>query len=125
MECKYRFIKQDIFSFRPKYSSICTRCGQESPFPECDEECCTYLKEKQEKELRNNPPPNPGFRRCPFMRPDSGFQCSIELNNCSTCGINPEVKKQREKALAEQKRLKEKNKLSNKIKKLFKKKGED
>ena len=102
MDCKYKVIKQDMLSFEPKYSSICTRCPTEPPFPECNEDSCTYFLEKLEEELRKNPPLSPGWCYCPFMPPDSGFQCNIYLNNCFTCGFNPAVKEQREKELDEQ-----------------------
>lgn len=122
MECRYQFITEDLLDFVPKYRCICTRCGS-PPFPECDEDSCTYFQEKLEEDLRKNPPPSPGFRRCPFMSPDSGFQCSVYLNNCSTCGFNPAVKEQREKELAERKRVEEESKLSYKIKRFFKREG--
>ena len=129
MECKYKVLKEDIHSFEPKFSSLCTRCHSEPPFPECDVGNCTYFKEKmeekKEEELRKNPPPHPGYRRCPYMNNTVlDFECNIYLNNCSTCCFNPVVKafkEQREKELAEQKRLKEESKLSYKIKKFFKK----
>lgn len=112
MECKYKIITEN--------RSLCLHPNGPSLFA-CNEECCTYLKEKQEEEFRKNPPPSTGWRYCPYMRPDLGFQCSIYLNDCSTCGLNPAVKEQREKELAEQKRLKEESKLSYKIKRFFKK----
>ena len=115
MECKYRFIKEDITSFVPQYSDICARCASKPPFPACNEERCAYIKEKREEEFRKNPPPKPGFRYCPFVNINSRVECSIYLNNCGACGLNPAVKERREKELAEQERLKEESRLSNKI----------
>lgn len=123
MECKYQVITEDPMDFIPKYRCICTRYPTEPPFPECDEDSCTYSQKKLEEELRKNPPPSPGWRYCPFMPPDSGFQCSMYLNNCFTCGFNPAVKEQREKERAERIRLEEERKLSYKIKRFFKKEG--
>lgn len=124
MECKYQIIKEDfITSFEPQYCRICTRYASEPPFPECNEDSCTYFQKKLEEELRKNPPPSPGFLYCPYT--SSGVQCSVYLCNCSTCGLNPVVKEQREKERAERKRIEEESKLSYKIKRFFKKEREE
>lgn len=121
--CKYQVITEDLRNFVPKCCCICTRYPTEPPFPECNEDSCKYFQEKLDDEFRKNPHPSPGWRYCPYMPPDSSFQCSRYLNNCSTCGFNPAVKEQREKELAERKRLEEESKLSYKIKRFFKTKG--
>ena len=123
MECKYQIIKEDcVTSFNPQYRRICTRSAGDPPLPACNKDSCTYFQRKLEEELRKNPPPKPGFRYCPYMR--SRVQCSVYLNSCCTCGLNPAVKEQREKERAEQKKLKEESKLSYKIKRFFKKERE-
>lgn len=121
MECRYQIITEDPRDFVPKRRCICTRYPTKPPFPECDEDSCTYFQEKLEEVFRKNPLASPGFCYCPYT--SSGVQCSMYLCNCSTCGLNPVVKEQREKELAERKRLEEESRLSYKIKRLFKKEG--
>lgn len=119
MDCKYRLEEKDFFSFVPQVRYICTY-NTKPLFPECNMSSCTYIQEVMEEELQKNPPLHPGYHRCPYMPPNSSVECSIFLNDCSTCGQNPAVRElhEREKALLEQKRMEDERKLSYKLKNL-------